>query len=112
MFREAGASMTPAEEVKCLKGLLSRLDSPRKSALSSNKLMVGLWLVLVVLFSALFKFASIYQAYPALLVFISVVIGGAMFWVFLRRASSRSWPVISQHFSRDSIQARLRELET
>jgi hypothetical protein len=99
-------------ERKVLRALLRRMDSKPKAFFNSSFVLVVLWLPLVLLFAFGFHASRADQLHPAFLCFGSALVGMLVYWLFLRRASQRTWPLLMKYLDRSRIEDRLRELET
>ena len=104
--------MSPDNEQKMLRALLRRMDSEPSAFLNSSLLPMVLWLLLVLLFAFAFHASRVYQLNPAFLCIVSALAGILVYWMFLRRASQRTWPFVRGYLDRSRIEARLHELET
>jgi len=103
--------MKPTEERQFLLGVLRRIETPHQTFLESSSTIAILGVVLVGLI-ALPLLTSLAQPLVMLLALVAAAVGGALAFVYTRRYSWRTWPALSRHMSRASIQERLLDLES
>jgi hypothetical protein len=101
-----------SQEQKLLRVLLRRMDSEPSAFFHGNLFLMVLWVPLALFFAVAFHLSRVHQLHPVFLCIVSAIVGMLMYWVFLRRASQRSWPLFKQYLDRQRIEARLHELET
>ena len=104
--------MNQNQERKVLRALLRRIDTEPNAFFHGKLFLVLLWFPLFFIFGISFHLTQMYDFGPILLCSVSGLVGAFMFWVFLRRAGQRNWPVVKPYIDRDRIEERLNELET
>jgi hypothetical protein len=102
--------MNRSTEAKMLRSVLKRIDSPPQRFLSSRWLMPSVWLAFVILVAVFCVVGQTFGIWVAAFGFIFLGMGYMHIW--FKASAARGWPLLARHFNRESIEARLRELES
>ena len=101
--------MSPSHEARLLRKLLKRLDHGlQPSRFGKWGLVIG-WLLLAAFFFALLRLGD--NANRLAISLISMGIGALLAVLTIRGAAAAQWPSLYPHLNRESIAARLRQLE-
>ena len=102
--------MNRSAEAKMLRIVLRRIDNPIQPLLSSRWFMPAVWIafvVLVALFCVVGETVGVWAA-----AFGFIFLGMGYMHAYFKASGARGWPLLTPHFNRESIEARLRELES
>ena len=102
--------MNRSTEAKMLRSVLRRIDSPTQRFLSSRWLMPSVWVAFVILVAVFCVVGQTFGIWVAAFGFIFLGMGYMHIW--FKASAARGWPLLAPHFNRESIEARLRELES
>ena len=101
--------MTPSEERKYLTAVLAQMDKPTKAMPGIWWICCGIWLVVFILFLLLFEAGNPFP--PIVLALIAFFFGAVVGAVMLSVRAVDNWPTIRRHLSKESIRARIDEIE-
>lgn len=101
--------MNTSDEKKYLAGILKFLDRAPRSVFLSPWFKVAYWIVFFLLFFALFRLES--GPYVLGAVLVAFVFGFAQGYLSVQEHAIRRWPFIRPHLNRETIEARLAELD-
>lgn len=101
--------MNTLHEKKYLRGILKYLDRAPRSVFLSPWFKVAHWIVLALLFFALFKMEA--RAEVLIAVGVAFVVGMGQGFSLFQEFAIRCWPFIRPHLSRETIEARIAELD-
>lgn len=104
--------MTPIQEKKLLTALFKRLDQTDVGIIGRPFFPFALWVALAIAFTVMFHLADNGSMPNDALVIVAGVIGAFVGWILFYRTALTQWPVVRQHIDRDTVEKRLRELET
>ena len=99
------------DERKFLSALLSRLDRPDPRFLATRWPLALLWVAFVAFFMLIMQIAQGYTVNPVALALGSLLLGLIAAWVGYSVCWARQWPLVRGHLDRQSLRARLDELE-
>ncbi len=103
--------MDKLKEAKILKSVIERVESGKESILIRAWFNPVLWLVCVIIFFYLFELYERFSQ-PLILVVCSAVVGSGIGAVFIIQISEKTWPIVKNHISTESIERRIDEINT
>ena len=101
--------MTPSDEIRLLSGVLKQIDHGPHRALQSTWLEIVMWLAVVALFLVMFQLGD--RIHPLALALVSTSVGVIAGVFGICKTAARQWLVLRHHITRESVVARLAQLE-
>jgi len=101
--------MKHVDEKRVLAGVLKSFNREPGKALFSRWVKAVLWLAVCVMFFGLFKMGFRYGSVFTVLVSFTIGIFAGIYSVY--EIAARQWPFLHPHINRESVEARLAELD-
>ena len=104
--------MNKQREKKILSCYLKRIDQNKKPFITTFLFKFILWLVLVAIITVMLQLHKTENIHIIILITASMLSGSALGFIVLLQSGYKQWPYIKPHIDRDSIEERIKTLNT